>query len=85
MSILCIDCDKINLPDDHKTGVCASCSNTRYFAKVSRGEIVVLKVDMIKVRQSTLLQIRAMIAKDIEDYDKGETNEDTHRKGTDLG
>ena len=45
---------------------CGSCSNGTYFNRLNNGEIVELKIDMTKVKQSTLLQILAMIKKDME-------------------
>lgn len=64
---LCVDCNNVHtthmLDGDP---VCATCSNERYSKKIQSGEIVVLKLDMTKVKQSTLLHIQALIQADIE-------------------
>lgn len=70
---LCVDCKKISTTntDSHTNEyVCGSCSNTRYFKKVGNGELVELKIDMTKVNKSTLTQIRYLIEKDIEEFNK---------------
>lgn len=68
---LCIYCEKIkttNRNDDGKPQ-CATCSNEQYFNDLSMGRRVELKIDMRKVKQSTLMQIRALIQKDIEEHE----------------
>lgn len=69
-SAKCVYCEKINTTnrDDEGKPQCASCSNHEYFNDLSMGRRVELKIDMRKVKQSTLMQIRALIQKDIEEY-----------------
>lgn len=65
----CMVCNQVNTTgrNENDKPVCAACSNDQYFERLKSGEIVELKIDMRKVRQSTLMAIRAMIQKDIED------------------
>lgn len=65
----CIICHKINTAwrNENNEPVCTGCSNEQYDKAIQSGEIVVLKIDMRKVKQSTLMQIQALIQKDIED------------------
>lgn len=69
-SDLCIICQKVSTTarNERNEPLCASCSNKQYSADIMAGRIVVLKLDMTKVKQSTLLQIQALIQKDIENY-----------------
>jgi hypothetical protein len=63
----CIDCDKTKTTNRvDGDPVCATCSNERYSKKIQSGDFVVLKLDMTKVKQSTLLHIQALIQADIE-------------------
>lgn len=69
---LCIYCEKIsttNRDDDWKPQ-CASCSNEQYFNDLSMGRRVELKIDMRKVKGSTLTMIRALIERDVEEFEK---------------
>jgi hypothetical protein len=50
--------------------LCASCSNDQYFRDLRNGDRIELKIDMRKVRRSTLLQIQALIQRDMEDAAK---------------
>lgn len=65
----CIICHKINTTwrNENNEPICAGCSNEQYDIAIQSGEIVVLKIDMRKVKQSTLMQIQSLIQKDIED------------------
>jgi hypothetical protein len=70
-TLLCVHCEKIKTTnrDDGGRPQCASCSNEQYFKDLRNGNRVELKIDMRKVKQSTLIMIRAMIEKDIEEYE----------------
>lgn len=59
--------------DDEGCPQCTSCSNKEYFNDLSMGRRVELKIDMRKVKQSTLMQIKALILKDIEEYNSNES------------
>lgn len=68
---LCIYCEKIgttNLDDEGKPQ-CASCSNEQYFNDLSMGRRVELKIDMRKVKGSTLMMIKALIERDVEEWE----------------
>lgn len=71
-SAQCVYCEVINTTNRDEDGKpqCASCSNDQYFQDLRNGKRVELKIDMRKVKQSTLMQIRALIQKDIEDHEK---------------
>jgi hypothetical protein len=66
---LCVCCKSVRtvIRNDKGYPICSACSNAGYFERVATGEIIELKIDTTKVKQSTLLQIRAMIEKDIEE------------------
>lgn len=68
----CIVCSKMKTTyrNDNGVPICASCSNAQYSADKMAGRIVELKIDMRKVKQSTLLQIKTLIQKDIEEASK---------------
>jgi hypothetical protein len=68
----CIICHIITTTNRNERNepVCSSCSNGLSFDGVSTGQVIELKIDMRKVKQSTLMQIRALIQKDIEDFEK---------------
>lgn len=70
-SAKCFYCEAINTTNRDEDGKpqCATCSNEQYFNDLRNGKRVELKIDMRKVRQSTLMQIQALIQKDIEDYE----------------
>jgi hypothetical protein len=70
-SAKCDYCGVISTTNRNEEGKpqCASCSNKQYSKDLSNGNRVELKIDMRKVRQSTLMQIRALIQKDIEEYE----------------
>lgn len=78
---LCIYCEKIKTTnrDDGGKPQCASCSNEQYFSDLSMGRRIELKIDMRKVKQSTLMQIRALIQKDIEEH-QNQTHDRTPSK-----
>lgn len=69
-SAQCVYCGSINTTNRNEEGKpqCASCSNEQYFNDLRAGRRIELKIDMRKVKQSTLMQIQALIQKDIEDY-----------------
>ena len=69
-STQCVYCGAINTTNRNEEGKpqCATCSNEQYFNDLSAGRRIELKIDMRKVKQSTLMQIKALIQKDIEDY-----------------
>lgn len=69
--IPCIVCTVVRTSNRDKTGraVCGTCSNSIYYSKVASGEIVELKLDMAVVKQSTLLLIKSLIAKDKEYFE----------------
>lgn len=71
-SAKCIYCEAINTTNRDEDGKpqCATCSNEQYFNDLRGGRRIELKIDMRKVKQSTLMQIRALIQKDIEDFEK---------------
>lgn len=71
-SAKCTYCDVINTTNRNEEGepCCATCSNEQYFNDLRNGRRVELKIDMRKVRQSTLMQIQALIQKDIEEYQR---------------
>jgi hypothetical protein len=72
---LCIYCEKIkttNRDDDGKPQ-CASCSNEQYSNDLSMGRRVELKIDMRKVKGSTLTMIKALIEKDIEEFENNKS------------
>ena len=68
---LCDACKKINTFVAREDGryQCSSCSNSEYLQDKMEGRIVELKIDMRKVKQSTLMQIKALIQKDIENHE----------------
>jgi hypothetical protein len=68
---LCIYCEKIKTTNRDADGKpqCASCSNDQYFKDLRNGNRVELKINMRKVKQSTLTMIKALIQKDIEEYE----------------
>jgi hypothetical protein len=65
----CVDCHAMKTTNRSESGeaVCATCSNRRHSKRISNGEIVVLKIDMNRVKHSTILTIRHLIQKDMED------------------
>lgn len=67
---LCVVCNEISTTNrgENNEPLCATCSNDLYFRKLRNGEIVELKIDMLKVKPSTLLQMQALIQKDVEAY-----------------
>lgn len=68
---LCIYCEKIKTTnrDDDGNPQCVTCSNRAYSNDLMAGRRVEIKIDMRKVKQSTLAMIRAMILKDEEEYE----------------
>lgn len=70
-SARCTYCNKINTTnrDDNGKPQCASCSNKEYSNDLMAGRRVELKIDMRKVKQSTLMQINALIQRDIEEHE----------------
>lgn len=70
-SLLCTYCNKIHTTNQDEQGnpQCASCSNHQYSADLMAGRRIELKIDMRKVKQSTLMQIQALIQKDIEEHE----------------
>lgn len=74
-SAQCLYCGVINTTNRDEDGKpqCATCSNEQYFNDLRNGKRVELKIDMRKVRQSTLMQIQALIQKDIEEFKKGKS------------
>jgi hypothetical protein len=84
-SAQCVYCGVMNTTnrDDHGKPQCSSCGNKEYSNDLSMGRRVELKIDMRKVKQSTLLQIRALIQKDIEEYEnKNNGNTKTNERTT---
>lgn len=72
---ICIYCERIkttNRDDDGKPQ-CATCSNEQYFKDLRSGNRVELKIDMRKVKPSTLTMIKALIQKDIEEFENKKT------------
>lgn len=69
---LCICCKSVRtvIRNDKGHPICSACSNARYFERVASGEIIELKIDTTKVKQSTIMQIRAMIKMDVEEAEK---------------
>ncbi len=65
----CPICGKVRITERMKS--CASCANSNYLGKVATGAIVELRIDMSKVKRSTLEKIKEMIAEDERDI-KGE-------------
>lgn len=67
---ICNVCNKINTPckDDDGNFICVNCSNGRYIEKLRNGVIIELRIDMRKVKQSTLTLIKSLIQKDEENY-----------------
>jgi hypothetical protein len=70
-STQCEYCGLINTTyrDDEGKPRCASCTNEQYASDLLTGKRVEFKIDMRKVKQSTLMQIQALIRKDIEEYE----------------
>lgn len=68
----CGYCGVINTTnlDDEGKPQCTSCSNKAYIKDLHNGNRVELKIDMRKVRQSTFMQIKALIQRDIEECEK---------------
>lgn len=68
----CVVCKDIYTTERNEKNepLCAACSNDEYYRRKQNGQIVELRIDMTKVRQSTLMAIRAMIQKDIEEAAK---------------
>lgn len=64
----CIRCKKTRTVLRNQNGdpECASCGNDIYFGRVSKGEIVELKIDMTVVKQETLAEIQSLIQRDME-------------------
>lgn len=69
--LICVYCGKTitTLRDENDHPQCISCGNNQYSADLSAGRRIELKIDMRKVRESTLLQIQALIQRDIEEYE----------------
>jgi hypothetical protein len=68
-TLLCHVCKEIRTTgvDENGQPLCANCSNEQYFRDLRNGDRVELKIDMRKVRRSTLLQIQALIQRDMEE------------------
>jgi hypothetical protein len=58
----CPYCKKVIIKESMEA--CASCANGRYLSNIASGAIVEVRVDMSKVKQSTLQEIRRLIAED---------------------
>ena len=60
-------CKKCNTGVCKEGELCSSCQSKEYYNKRRRGEIIELRLDMTKVKQSTYLQIMFLIQKDTEE------------------
>jgi len=62
----CLVCKSVRTPNKGPNGkpLCTSCSISAYIDKISKGDIIELRIDMTRVRKSTLAKIREMIERD---------------------